>query len=101
MSVKHSATRFETYLEWTNSPRPSNRGEDRDAYSCATRLEHQKRQQGQNLGTNQVPLAAQMAWVLEEQVGYQKCFGIWIGWSSRWQCKTSRTEEDSKGHTLG
>jgi hypothetical protein len=46
------------YLEWTNSPRPSDRGEDRDACSRATTPEHRKRRQGRNLGTDQFPPGA-------------------------------------------
>ena len=89
------------YLEWTNSPRPSDRGEDRDACSRATMPEHQKRRQGRNLGTDQFPPGAQMAVVLEEQVGYRKCFAISMSWSSGQQRKISRTGEVSKELILG
>jgi hypothetical protein len=89
MSIRYGVMRFQTYLEWINSPRPSDGGEETRSFAHATRLERRKHQQGQYINTYQVPLATQMALVLEGQVGCRRYFEIQTTQrsSSRQKCK--------------
>ena len=57
-------TKFKTYLVWTNSPRPSNGGEEIHVSAHATRLEHWKHQLDRYLNIYQLPLATQLGQAL-------------------------------------
>ena len=66
-----------TYLGWINNPLLSNEGGGKHACGCTTRQVHQWHAQDQCLNTYPIHHTTPQVWVLEAQVGCQRCSSTW------------------------